>query len=248
MGNALNLTDRCYYVRYDEANEAMYRAAGYHRPDIAPMPAVSPLSDCAIDRTALFATGTIVCNDILTDPRPLKAPADHRALIAVPFIDSGKYSAAFVGVTVTPRAWSREEVNLMERVAALTSAAVASADYVSRKANIASRLQDALQPQVPDRIAGLHLASYYRPALEEARVGGDFVDVFAAGKNTTFLVLGDVSGKGLDAASQVSVIRNMLRLALLGSSDIAGAITHLNAVVTAHEQLNGSRNAVCRPV
>ena len=58
-------------------------------------------------------------------------------------------------------------------------------------------------------LPGLDLDNYYRAALEEANVGGDFYDVFPVEKCCIALVVGDLSGKGLKAASQVATIRNM---------------------------------------
>jgi sigma-B regulation protein RsbU (phosphoserine phosphatase) len=49
------------------------------------------------------------------------------------------------------------------------------------------------------------------PALEEARVGGDFYDVFRIGEDKIGVVIGDVSGKGLNAAVQVAMAKYSVR-------------------------------------
>ena len=108
-----------------------------------------------------------------------------------------------------------------------------------REHKIAEQLQEALQPTLPQSVPGLTLADYYRPALEEAGVGGDFADVFAADKGATFLVVGDLSGKGLAAASQVAIVRNMLRFALYNGRTLAGPVTTLNRTLADHELLTG---------
>ena len=108
-----------------------------------------------------------------------------------------------------------------------------------REHRIAEQLQEALQPPLPQSVPGLTLADYYRPALEEAGVGGDFADVFAADKGVTFLVVGDLSGKGLAAASQVAIVRNMLRFALYNGRTLAGPITTLSRTLTDHDLLTG---------
>lgn len=108
-----------------------------------------------------------------------------------------------------------------------------------REHKIAEQLQEALQPPLPQSVPGLTLADYYRPALEEAGVGGDFADVFAADKGLTYLVVGDLSGKGLAAASQVSIVRNMLRFALYNGRTLAGPITTLNRTLADNELLTG---------
>ena len=108
-----------------------------------------------------------------------------------------------------------------------------------REHKIAEQLQEALQPTLPQSVPGLTLANYYRPALEEAGVGGDFADVFAADKGATFLVVGDLSGKGLAAASQVAIVRNMLRFALYNGRTLAGPVSALNRTLADYELLTG---------
>lgn len=108
-----------------------------------------------------------------------------------------------------------------------------------REHRIAEQLQEALQPAVPRQVPGLALVDYYQPALEEAGVGGDFADVFAADKGVTFLVVGDLSGKGLAAASQVAVVRNMLRFALYNGRTLAGPITTLSQTLVDNDLLTG---------
>ena len=108
-----------------------------------------------------------------------------------------------------------------------------------RERNISQQLQRALTPEVPERIAGMALANYYKAALAEAGVGGDFYDVFPVDKGCTALVVGDVSGKGLAAASQVATVRNMLRYALYRARTLAGALGGLNALLAEQGLLSG---------
>jgi len=108
-----------------------------------------------------------------------------------------------------------------------------------RERNIARQLQAALTPTVPERIPGMALAKYYDAALDEAGVGGDFYDVFPVDKGCTALVVGDLSGKGLAAASQVATVRNMLRYALYRARTISGALDGLNALLAEQGLLSG---------
>ena len=109
----------------------------------------------------------------------------------------------------------------------------------ARERNIASQLQDALQPPLPPSVPGLDVASYTRPALQEAQVGGDFFDLFALDKELYAVVIGDVSGKGLAAAAQLALVRNSLRTTLYLSRRPAAAAASLNTIVTAHDLLAG---------
>jgi Stage II sporulation protein E (SpoIIE) len=72
----------------------------------------------------------------------------------------------------------------------------------------AQEVQRILVPEETPAIAGLSIASLYRPAEE---VGGDFFQVIATAGGSALIALGDVSGKGLKAAMTVSLIVGTLR-------------------------------------
>ncbi len=127
----------------------------------------------------------------------------------------------------------------MEAVATQMRAAVEAARAQQRDRAIAVALQDALMPALPKRVAGLEMASYYKAALEEANVGGDFLDVFALEKGQVVFAVGDLSGKGLAAAAQVATVRNMLRYSLYRATRLDEALSELNNTVVAHELLTG---------
>ncbi len=80
-----------------------------------------------------------------------------------------------------------------------------------RERTIAEALQDSLTPKIPSETCGLRIAAKYIPALEEARVGGDFVDVFEIAEDKVAIVIGDVSGKGLIAARMVAMTKYYVR-------------------------------------
>jgi serine phosphatase RsbU (regulator of sigma subunit) len=75
---------------------------------------------------------------------------------------------------------------------------------------IAERLQDSLLPNVPD-ITGLNIAVDYRPAARDAKVGGDFYDLFPLPDGRVMVVVGDVVGKGVEAAVHTTTITQTLR-------------------------------------
>jgi sigma-B regulation protein RsbU (phosphoserine phosphatase) len=80
-----------------------------------------------------------------------------------------------------------------------------------RQRTIAEVLQDSLMPELPAEVGGLKVASKYVAALEEARVGGDFIDVFDISSSRVAVVVGDVSGKGLSAAVEVAMTKYYIR-------------------------------------
>lgn len=115
---------------------------------------------------------------------------------------------------------------------------------LERQSLIAGWLQDALRPVLPDApIPCLLIHAFYRPALDEASVGGDFYDVFPLGDGRHVLVVADLSGKGLAAASQVATVRHMLRALLYqsghGAVMLSNSVAQLNGMVADHDLLAG---------
>jgi phosphoserine phosphatase RsbU/P len=69
------------------------------------------------------------------------------------------------------------------------------------------RLQSALL-DIPLGLPGVRFAHLYRSATQEARVGGDFYDVFRAKKGRIALLIGDVCGHGVDAARVATLVKD----------------------------------------
>jgi PAS domain S-box-containing protein len=82
---------------------------------------------------------------------------------------------------------------------------------LAERSRIARVLQDSLLPATLPRVRGLDLAARYRPAGDGSDLGGDFYDVFPLDDGRWALVLGDVSGKGADAAAITALARYTVR-------------------------------------
>lgn len=75
---------------------------------------------------------------------------------------------------------------------------------------IAGILQEHLLPKKPV-IQGVEVGIAYRPAFEAERVGGDFYDVFEIDDRLVAALIGDVSGKGIEAAGLSAIARSSVR-------------------------------------
>jgi phosphoserine phosphatase RsbU/P len=80
---------------------------------------------------------------------------------------------------------------------------------------LATTLQESLLPPAPPAIPGLDVAATYRPAGAGAEVGGDFSDVFEMPGGSWAVVVGDVRGKGVEAATVATLARHTLRAAAM---------------------------------
>ena len=105
----------------------------------------------------------------------------------------------------------------------------------ARTRALARTLQQTLIPPTPPHIPGLDVAAVYRPAGTGEEVGGDFYDVFQVGEGDWVVALGDVCGKGVDAAVVTAVARYTLRAAAVRVPSPAQALEILNDVLLRHE-------------
>ncbi|MFF5570097.1 PP2C family protein-serine/threonine phosphatase [Streptomyces luteogriseus] len=135
----------------------------------------------------------------------------------------------------------REEA---ERARAEAERAHAEADEARRQAEAdRARLAEALavlqRSLVPDSlpaVPGVETAVHYHTAAPD-QLGGDFYDLFPVSGGRWAFFLGDVCGKGPEAASLTSLTRYTLRAAAHHDPDPASALTTLNAVL--HERYTG---------
>jgi PAS domain S-box-containing protein len=82
---------------------------------------------------------------------------------------------------------------------------------LTEQSRVAAALQASLAPADLPEIPGAELAGRFEPAGDGSEIGGDFFDVFALGDSCWGLVLGDVSGKGAEAAAVTAQARYTLR-------------------------------------
>jgi sigma-B regulation protein RsbU (phosphoserine phosphatase) len=105
----------------------------------------------------------------------------------------------------------------------------------ARATALSHALQSTLIPPATPRIPGLDVAAAYRPAGDGSEVGGDFYDIFPTGDREWVVLLGDVSGKGVDAAIVTGLTRHLVREAVVGQDGPAAALRVLNQALYEHE-------------
>jgi sigma-B regulation protein RsbU (phosphoserine phosphatase) len=100
---------------------------------------------------------------------------------------------------------------------------------------LARTLQQTLIPPVPPNVPGLDVAAAFRPAGTGADIGGDFYEVFQHRLDDWFAVLGDVCGKGPEAAVVTALLRYAVRAAAVTSAEPASALRITNDVLLHHQ-------------
>lgn len=121
------------------------------------------------------------------------------------------------------------QIRIVESIAAQAAIAIRNAQAYEREHRIAQTLQEAILSP-PDEVSALEIACLYQPASAAAAVGGDFYDVLNLGDDHAALLIGDVSGKGIQAAKMTALIRDGIRAYLQEYSDPATIIAKVNAL------------------
>jgi serine phosphatase RsbU (regulator of sigma subunit) len=129
------------------------------------------------------------------------------------------------------RVFSEDDVQFCEELARRAGMAIDNARLYTERTRIAHTLQAKLLPERLPEIPGALLAARYRAAGELNEVGGDFYDVFARSEREWTLVVGDVSGKGAEAAAATALARYTLRTAALDETSPGDALRRLNAAM-----------------
>jgi serine phosphatase RsbU (regulator of sigma subunit) len=155
-----------------------------------------------------------------------------------------------VGVRVLVRGanggFPAEDVALGEEIAGRVAMALDSARLYEERAHVVSVLRRSLRPPRLPQIPGVRLSSFFRPAAEHLEVSGDFYDVHGS-EDDWLVVLGDVCGKGAEAAMLTGLTRQSIRTAAYFDRRPSGVLAALNAVLY-EEQSDRFVTVVCARV
>jgi serine phosphatase RsbU (regulator of sigma subunit) len=138
-----------------------------------------------------------------------------RSVIIVPMIARDRTIGALTFVSgPSGRRFDEGDVALAQELARRCAAAIENARLYGERAYIAKTLQDSLLPTELPIIPGLETAARFHATGEGTEVGGDFYDLFQTSRGWT-VVVGDVCGKGPDAAAVTALARYTLRAAAM---------------------------------
>jgi serine phosphatase RsbU (regulator of sigma subunit) len=120
------------------------------------------------------------------------------------------------------------EVN--ELAEALNRTAAETQRRFEAERHIASTLQAALLPVEAPELPGYDIGTRYASATKQALVGGDFYDFIPLSEQESGLVIGDIQGKGIDAAASTATIKFALRDLAARRRSAAAVLRSLNAI------------------
>ena len=136
---------------------------------------------------------------------------DTGCLVTVPLATAAIGRAALAVWTAVHAA--ADVAQLLEDLARRASIAITAASVYEERATLATTLRASLEPAPLPMLAGVELGASYRAAQVATQIGGDFYDVSARGDGSWTLAIGDVCGKGVEAAVLTGKVRQSLRTA-----------------------------------
>jgi len=157
----------------------------------------------------------VVIDDLDSSPieivNPVLRDSGVRSLLGVPLLVERELIGVLHVGTLHLRAFDEDDAELLRLAADRAALAIQNARLVDER-RVSHALQRALLPRELPNIPGLALAARYVPASSASAVGGDWYDVIPIGSARVGVAVGDVAGKGVDAAAFMGELRNALRV------------------------------------
>ncbi len=242
--------DICVVDLVDEYGRARRAAAVHADPDrqrlvdrlreLAPLEAAEHPAVSAI-RTGRPVVSEHVAASLITatvpagEVRELVDALGYESFVSVPLVARQRVIGAISLVSTTGgRRLTAADVPVVEEIARRAAVRIDNARLYTERDEIARALQTALLPPRLPEVPGVRLAARYETA-DRARVGGDFYDVIELPDGSVLLVIGDVRGKGPEAAAVTGLARHTIRGVSLRERQPVAILRALNAVLGADD-------------
>ena len=151
------------------------------------------------------------------------------SLIIAPLVARGRTLGAITFIhDVSGRHYDAQDLATAESLADRAAVAIDNARLHQAQVGISITLQRGLLPMQIPHLPGIDLATRYMAAGEGQEVGGDFYDVWELPDGAFGVAIGDVSGKGAEAASVTALARDSIRVASLHEPTPSRVLTILN--------------------
>jgi PAS domain S-box-containing protein len=165
----------------------------------------------------------------------IEETGDERSWVGLPLLAAGAPLGALRFSFNRPRRITEEERVFLEALAGQCALAVERAEMYEREHTAAVTLQRSLLPDKLPDVPGLALDARYLPVTRNMEIGGDWYDVFRLPDRRLAVTIGDVMGKGLQAAAGMGRVRNALRALALTDPRPAAVLSGLDRLFSATE-------------
>jgi PAS domain S-box-containing protein len=166
------------------------------------------------------------------------------SVMYVPLIARGRTLGALTMVWAeSGKHYSEDDLRLGEDLASRAAFAIDNARLYRERDHAARSLQERLLPKTLPHIPGVDVAARYLPAGDVLQAGGDFYDLFEMDDGSWKAVIGDVCGKGPEAAALMGFVRFTTRAVSRQDTKPSEALVKLNRALL--EELEVGRGEFC---
>ena len=157
-----------------------------------------------------------------------------QSVVVAPIKLHGKVLGTLALASFEPRRkLGAQEVTVIEEIAHRAASHIENSRLNEERERLARTLRESLlPPRLPD-LAGAEVAARFHPAVGLNDVSGDFYDVFAIDTFDWVIAIGDVSGRGVEAAATTALARHTIRAAAIHGATPAAALAVLNDALLA---------------
>jgi phosphoserine phosphatase RsbU/P len=148
--------------------------------------------------------------------------------IIVPMLSRGRVLGACVFANHRHRPMSDEDRRLARTLGERAGVLLDNGHLMQQRKEVSHGLQAALLPSSLPHIPGFDIGARYQSAGEGLEVGGDFYDVVPMAAGSWLLVVGDVTGHGVEAAAATSLVRHTIRSAAMIGMSPSAILDHAN--------------------
>ena len=152
-------------------------------------------------------------------------------VLAVPLVARRRLLGVLLAGRTPGTGYGGDDAGLLLDLARRAALSVDNARLYGERTAIAQALQASLLPPALPSVPGVEFGARYAAAGEGNEVGGDFYDVFAVPGDRWAVAIGDVCGKGAEAAAITGLARNVLRLLGREGSPPEAVLRRLNAAI-----------------
>jgi serine phosphatase RsbU (regulator of sigma subunit)/anti-sigma regulatory factor (Ser/Thr protein kinase) len=227
-----SFSDLCLFDMIDEHSDRLYVAAGAHRDptmdvllknvgssilydtELGIHPAVRVAESGKPFFVPVFDEAAIAQHAASANHAAFMRRMGYRSKIVVPVIAQEHIFGALSFVrTADTVSFDEQDVDAAQELGRRAGLAVANAKQFHREQHVAETLQRAfLTRDFPQR-EGLAFHAVYRPGKGDAALGGDWYDAFTVADGSIVITIGDVTGKGIEAARLMVQLRQSVRVA-----------------------------------
>ena len=169
------------------------------------------------------------------DGEPLLTRLDATSLLSVPLTDGEiRYGVLTLARRASDGHFKVADLALVQELGEQMGLAIRVDRMFRRRSDTADALHASLQPRKWPDIPGVQIAATYLAATEDADVGGDFYDVYRT-PDGWGLAVGDVCGKGEEAAAVTAAARHAIRVLARRCADPGEVLAGTNEIVLAEE-------------